>query len=63
MVNVTNVISHLCKHGGAQAFYNTNTTQEWAPPLTANLIGLILRHNVGVIIFDTDTLWTQTARL
>ena len=28
---------------------------------TANLIGLILRHNVGVIILDTDTLWTQTA--
>ena len=23
--------------------------------------GLILRHNVGVIILDTDTLWIQTA--
>ena len=28
---------------------------------TANLVGLILHHNVGLIIFDTDTLWTQTA--
>ena len=27
----------------------------------ANLIGLILRYNVGVIIFDNDTLCTQTA--
>ena len=30
------------------------------PLLPANFIGLILRHNVGVIILDTDTLWTQT---
>ena len=28
---------------------------------TANLIGLLLRHNVGVIFLETDTLWTQTA--
>ena len=28
---------------------------------TAYLIGLILRHNVGVIILDIDILWTQTA--
>ena len=27
----------------------------------ANFIGLILRHSVGLIILDTDTLWTQTA--
>ena len=27
---------------------------------TANFIGLILSPNVGVIIRDTDTLWTQT---
>ena len=69
-VNLTNVVSHPCKHGGAQVFYNTNTYKAWTPQLicnyfrffsTANLIGLILRHNVGMIILDTDTLWTQTA--
>ena len=69
-VNLTNVVSHPCKHGGAKVFHNTNTYKAWMPPLichysrffsTANLIGLILRHNVGVINLDTDTLWTQTA--
>ena len=71
-INLTKVVSHPCKHGGAQVFYNTNTYKAWTPQLicnyfrffsTANLIGLILRHNVGMIILDTDTLWTQTAKV
>ena len=31
-VNLTNVISHSCKHGGTQAFYNANTSSAWTPP-------------------------------
>ena len=60
-VNLTNVVSHLCKHGGTQAFYKTkHGRRHWfaITPVsfqTAILIGLILRHNVGVIILDTDT--------
>ena len=74
-VNSTNIVSHPRKHGGAQAFYNTLMYKHvlinqgrlhWFVISSvsfqiANLIGLILRHNVGVIILDTDTLWTQTA--
>ena len=44
------------KHGRLHWFAITSASLQ-----TANLIGLILRHNVGVIILDTDTLWTQTA--
>ena len=46
------------KHGRRYWFAITSVSFQ-----TAHLIGLILRHNVGVIILDTDTLWTQTATL
>ena len=43
------------KHGCGHWF--TNTTFSFQ---TANLIVLILRHSVGVVILDTDTLWTKS---
>ena len=44
------------KHGRRHRFDITSVSFQ-----TASLIGRILRHNVGMIILDTDTLWTQTA--
>ena len=53
-VHLTNVLSMDARHW----FAITSVSFQ-----TANLIGLILHHNVGVIILDTDTLWTQTATI
>ena len=44
------------KHGRRNSFAITSVSFQ-----TAYLIGLILRHNVGVIILYIDILWTQTA--
>ena len=43
--------THL-QHGRRHRFAITSVSFQTA-------IGLIFRHNVGVIILDTDTLWTQ----
>ena len=43
------------KHGRRHRFAITSV-----PLQTANLIGPILRHNVGVIILDTDTSYAKS---